>query len=173
MSNKFKTSEFIPIEWAEDGTSPPAVSGLLATGDAKIRHREFDDAADNDVIIPWNVPMDIQANRGIKFQVVGVVTNATGPIAEDINFDLRGYCVCDNEPIDGVPGSRVASSKTAWTAIENDLFITTLSQNVTVTDLKAGGIAFLNLRRLVGAASEYGQVVGVTGIKIQYIVHLG
>lgn len=169
------TSDFLPIEWAEDGTSPPAVTSLVSIGDAKIRVREFDDAADNDVIIPWKVPSQlISPASGLRFQVYGVVTNATGPADEGVVFELNGYSVGDGDSIDLVPGVRIKSFKTNWTGVQYDNFVTELSDVVYITDLAPDETVFFNLRRSTGDGDDsYAQNIGVYGIKIRYSELLG
>ena len=168
-----KTKEksiFIPIEWAEDGSTAPAATVLISNGNGSIRVRKFDGVTQTeDVVFPWQVPNDIVVGEGIKYQVVNVVTEATGPSAEEIAFDLAGYCSGSGDGIGGTFGTRVESASGSITEVQYDLVYTSKSNKVTVTDLAAGELAQLRLERDHDDTNDtYGQDIGVAGIIIYY-----
>jgi hypothetical protein len=162
-------TEFVPIEWAQDGATPPAVTTTLSSGNGSVQIRDFDDATSEDVLIPWQVPANIDATAGIKFTVQLAVSNATGPTAEGVSFKMSGYSVGSGDSINGTFGTEVASDATGLTEVQYDLITTTQSTTVTVTSLAAGEMAMLKLYRdHDAAADDYGQDIGVIGVIIEY-----
>ena len=167
-SNEQIIYEFLPIEWAQDGTAPPDAAESLATGDGSVQIRKFAGDSTQDVIFPWIVPNDIKISDKIKFQVLCVITEATPPSNEGVNFDLSGYCIGDGVCIGGILGTDVGSSKTGMSDTQYDFIITTLSAEVTITDLAAGELAMLHLKRDHDDTDDtYAQSIGVIGIRIQ------
>lgn len=159
-------TETVSIEWAEDGTSPPGVVALIVDGNAKIRGREFSNLTNDDIILAWSVPADLGGS--VSFSVEGIVTDATGPANEGVLFELCGYCIGETA-INDAPGAWTTSAKTAWTASQYDRFVTAVSDAVPITDLAAGGLAFLTLRRHSSdAADTYEQPLTVTALKLHY-----
>ena len=170
MSYKSQKTEtvLIPIEWAEDGTSAPDAAELVTDTNGKIRVRQFAGDSSQDVRIPWQVPADIVVADGIKFTVNCVVTNATGPSNEEIEFKMSGYCSGDNDTLTGTFGDEIASNDTAITAPQDDILITPQSTKVTVTGLAAGELAMLYFYRDHDGNDDYAQKIGVSGIVIEY-----
>ncbi len=162
-------SVFIPIGDAIDGTAAPDAAAAVTSGNGKVMARTFAGDSSEDVIIPWAVPPDIYLSDGIKYQVVCVVTAATGPSAEGVVFSLSGYCVGSGDALGGTFGAEVLSSKTAMTEDQYDIVITDQSGKVTISDLAAGELAELKLYRDHDHADDtYVQLIGVIGIHLEY-----
>ena len=161
-------SIFIPIEWAEDGTSAPDVAELITDTNGTIRVRQFAGDSSQDVRIPWRVPEDLVVADGIKFIVHSVITSATGPSSEEIEFKVSGYCSGDNDTLTGTFGDEVASNKTSFSAAEDDVINTPESTKVTITDLAQGDLAMLYFYRDHDGNDDYVQKIGVSGITIKY-----
>lgn len=156
--------DIVPIEAGEDGAAAPDAAELFTHTNGKVRVRKFSGSSDNDVTFVWPVPSDINTSLGIKYQVMFAVTEATGPSAATVSFELAGYSVGTNEDINGTFGTAVASSATAITQAQYTRGMTTLSTAVTVTGIAAGETAFLNLKRL--GSDSYAQKVGVVNLRI-------
>lgn len=164
-----QVTEFIPIEWAEDGTSAPDTTTLFTHTNGKVRLRKFAGDSSKDVIIPWRVPTNIKVADGIKFEVCCVVTEATGPSNEGVSFKMSGYSSGDGDDITGAFGTEVESKKTGVTYAQYVTFDTVLSEKVTVTNLAAGEMAMLKLYRdHDDTDDDYVQKLGVYGVVITY-----
>ena len=170
--NTIKQNTFIPIEWAEDGTSAPDAAVLITDTNGKVRVRQFAGDSSQDVRIPWRVPNDLVVADGIKFIVHGVITSATGPSSEEIEFKVSGYCSGDNDTLTGTFGDEVASNKTSLSAAEDDVINTPESTKVTITDLAQGDLAMLYFYRDHDGNDDYVQKIGVSGITIKYTKEL-
>jgi len=140
-------SEFIPIEWAEEGTSSPGIATPVQNSSGVIHVRNFDDASVEDLIIPWVVPSNLDVNEDITFQVGCVVTNSTGPSNEGVSFKLSGYSVGTGDDIDGTYGTEVESKKTAMTYAQHVNFLTDESSAITITNLAVGELVMLHFER--------------------------
>ena len=112
---------FLPIDWAEDGTTAPEAAALVTSGSGNFRARNFASDQSEDIAISWKVPVGIDTAAPITIRVNMIVTNATGPSNEGIVFDLSGYCTGDNDSINGTPGDSVNATSTALTAAQYDL----------------------------------------------------
>lgn len=168
-------TQFLPIEWAEDGVTATADGAeKITSGNGRLRVRQFSGTVTQDVLFPWKVPNDLVVSDGIKFAVGCLVTNATGPSSEGVVFRLSGFSVGDGDAINGTFGAAVVSSETGMTHAQYDTFETGLSDKVTITALAQGELAFLKLDRQYDHASDtYGQKIGAYGITIQYSRLLG
>jgi len=166
--NTIKQNTFIPIEWAEDGTSAPDAAELITDTNGTIRVRQFAGDSSQDVRIPWRVPADLVVAEGIKFIVHCVITNATGPSSEEIEFKVSGYCSGDNDTLTGTFGDEVASNKTSFSSAQNDVINTPESTKVTITDLAQGDLAMLKFYRDHDGNDDYVQKIGVSGITVKY-----
>jgi len=165
-------TEFIPVaDFIDNATAPtaPDTIGVTEGATGAINSRDFDDAADEGNNIIWKVPQKCNVSRGIKFRVFCVVTNATGPSGEGVAFGLSGLSLGAGDIISGTAGTVVVTTAASQTHVQNDIFYTSWSNKVTVTDLAQGEIAMLTLIRDVSdAADDYAQDVGVCGIEILY-----
>lgn len=173
---KFAEEVFLSISLALDlgGGSPPAALETIADSPGMVQVRKFDDAAQEDTYFPWEVPRDIVAVDGIKVTVVGIITEATAPVAnEGVVFKIEGYSVGTGDQLGGAFGTAKASKNANLAAsgvdTQYDRFALAQSDVITVTDLAAGELAQLHLYRDVAdAEDDYEQDVGIYGIKIQY-----
>lgn len=164
-----KDYEFLPIEWAINGSASPAAASLVTNSSGKTMVRDFASDATEDVVFNWEVPPDIDTTAGIKFWVVGVITDATGPSSEGVNFELSGYSVGDNDDIDGTFGTLQDSDISSGTYAQYDRFKSAKSSTITITNLAAEELAMLKFQRdHDDAGDDYGQDIGVSGIWIEY-----
>lgn len=169
---KVQEYEFLPIVWAINGAAPPeGLTTLTSTYSVDIRN--FDDASDEDVYIPWEVPSDISGST-ISYRVICFVTNATGPSNEGVSFFLQGASLGDGDILSSALGTAVESNATAMTHAQYDRFATSWSAAVTITDLAAGETAMLKLYRDISdTQDDYAQDIGVAGIEIKYTRQIG
>jgi hypothetical protein len=171
---KQRKEVFIPIEWAQAGSSPPEAAGDIISGNGTLVGRGFSGSSVEDLTIPWIVPDDIDATAGITYQVHGVITAATAPASgEGVVFKMSGYSVGLGDSINGTFGTEVESEDTDLFAsgctTQYDAFVTGESGTVTVTNLAKNEKAFLHLERdTADADDDYVQDVGVMGITIFY-----
>ena len=160
---------YIPIEYAEDGSSAPDANELYQQTNGTARLRRFAGDSTQDVLIPWDVPEDCDGSIAIQFKVIGYITESTTPSAEGVAFTLEGYSIGDNDALNGTFGSVVTLTKTDMTYTEGDRFSTDWSSNVSITNLAAGETAQLKFTRDHDHASDtYVQKIGVYLLKIRY-----
>jgi len=163
-----KTYSFIPVRDWLNGSSPPDSASNYTSGNGAISARTFANDSSEDLVYGWEVPTNIIASSGIKFIVKCLVTNATGPSNEEVEFKLSGYSIGDGDSLNGTFGDEIASNETGMTHAQYDIFMTPLSNTVTVTDLVAGETVMLKLYRDHDGNDDYGQKVGVIGVLIEY-----
>jgi len=166
-------TEYIPISYAVDGASPPDALETITSDTDKTDVRTFQPAADEDVLITWQMPQDIDATSGIKYRVIMFVTHATGPNSEVVQFEMAGFSLGDGDPLNGtIPGSPPTSTLAASSHIQYDRVATAWSSALTsthITDLSVDGETIIfKLNRDSGVASDYEQVIGVAGIDLKY-----
>ena len=169
--------ESIPISWAEGGTSSPA--GLTAKD--QIKYRDFDDAADEDLLFEWIVPPDLQevtANE-VKVRVRGLITNATAPAAtEGVAFQIGGCSIGDGDLVTCAEGTLVVSEEddlngdaganAQWDAWATGWVV------ITITNLTAGETVRFSLNRDISdAEDDYEQDIGVSWLEIKYYRQIG
>ena len=162
--------DFIPITYANDGPAPPAAAALVTSTYSRMA-RAFDGASNENVIITWHVPADIDATAGIKFYVKGVVSNATAPAdTEVIAFSLAGVSLGTSDIISGAVGTAQTSSLTVSGSgyAQYDELFTAYSSAITVTNLAVGETATLLLTRLAESTDTYAQDFNPYGIVIKY-----
>lgn len=162
-------TDFLPIAYANDGTTAPADFAVLSSTNSALT-RAFDGAANEDVKFLWQVPADIDASVGIKFAVVGYVGAAVAPaVNEVVAFSLAGASFGNSDIMSGAVGSAQTSALTAGaTYVQYDKLTTAYSSAVTVTGLAAGETAHLDLIRLATTTDTYAQDFHVVGIIIKY-----
>jgi hypothetical protein len=165
-------TEYIPIGYAIDGATAPDALATVTSGTDKVNARTFAGDGTEDVLITWQVPSDIVAATGIKYRVVMVVTNATGPSNEGISFDMAGFSLGEGDALDGTLGTTQESNITARTDAQYDKIATGWSAAMTgthITDLTAGETVVFKLERDHDDADDtYAQVIGVVGIEVKY-----
>jgi len=158
----------IPISWCADGTTPP--DALDVDSRPPIKLRKFDPAVQQDVMFRWFVPNDIDATMLLQYQVLYVITSASGPVNNGVVFELAGASMGDGDITNPIVGSYIALAQSGITAAQWTQKITNWSASVTVPNLAAGEASLFRLRRAVGDASDdYTQAIGVEAIRIRYI----
>lgn len=161
---------FIPISVGEDDGTPPAALELFTHNSGKIRLRRFSGTVTNGVIIPWEVPTDLDVDYGLRYQVLGVVTEATGPASQGAVFQLGGYSVGVGDDIDGAFAGHEESQTGLMTHSQYDRFKSNWSTTVTIPNLSTGDQTFLHLQRYPGHVSDtYTQNTGIYGVNLKYM----
>lgn len=159
----------IPVEWGKDGATAPDAAEDITSGNSIDTVRKFDSSGSPSLNINWKVPSNLlTAAPAFKYRVHCVVSEATGPSSEAVQFKLSGYSVGDGDASDGTYGTAVASSKTAITAAQYVKLTTDWSAEVTITNLAAGEVAKLLFERDNTVGSNYGQKIAVVFIEFQY-----
>jgi hypothetical protein len=162
-----KETENIEVEFMLEGAAPPQATTIL-TSTNKVPVRNFDSTTDEDLLINWEVPVDLSGTT-ISFRVIGFIINATGPSNEGWAFFLQGASIGDGDGLGASLGTAVKSSITARTDAQYDRVATAWSADVTITSLLAGETALLKLYRDVSDADDtYAQDVGVARVEIKY-----
>jgi hypothetical protein len=168
---RFKETDFIPIEWAEDLTkySAPDAAELLEDDDGAVRVRKFSGTTSQYVVLPWEVPEDIVVSAGIEYQVVGFFTDAvfSAISSHTLLFRLSGYSIGHGDPLDGSSGTYQVASLSGETHAQNDRFALDWSPTVTISNLARGELGMLLFRR--DASDVYPSPVGIYGVKIRYM----
>lgn len=169
-------SVFVPVAEMLDGNSPPAAASTVAPGGAaatgRVSVRDFDPASVETLVFPWEVP--VGWNGELYYQVVGWITNATAPAAnEGVAFSLAGFSCGQGDAIQGAFGasvmSKIADLAGAGVDAQYDRFITAISAAVTVTNILARETAMLRVQREIGEVEDdYAQDVGVAGVVLYY-----
>lgn len=163
-----KGYDFLPIGWALDGGTPPAVKSTLSSTN-KIDTRDFSGTSNEDVFVPWQVPSDLSGTT-VAFRVLCFVPGATPPAENEvIAFSLAGASIGNSELLSKSLGTAVTSNITCASGYaQYDRVATAFSGDVTITDLLAGETAMLQLIRLATSTDTYAQDIGVFGIEIKY-----
>jgi len=157
----------LPVAWGINGTSGPDALEIL-TSTYKVEIRNFDDAADEDLYITWEVPFDFTGST-VTFRVITWVSNATGPSSEGVAFFLQGASIGDGELLSSTLGTAVKSSFASETHSQYDRAATDWSSAVTITGIAAGETAMLKLYRDVSDADDdYEQDIGAASLQIKY-----
>lgn len=164
---------FIPIEWGEDGTAPPALAEILTDGVGKIRVRKFDDASDEDIVIPWEIPYHMLTKYGVRMTVVGFLTESTMPGAGTtaVQFDIAEYQIDSADQLGGTFGTAKTSSY-SFTTFGWSQYDRWLSDEVLVDSLDTnanGELCMFKLSRNTSVANNYTQDIGVYGLKIKWL----
>jgi hypothetical protein len=165
---------FMPIALAIDGTTAPDAAATLTSTNGKVSVRTFAGDSSEDVRIPWIVPADCYVSDGIRFEVVAIVSAATGPSSEGVAFSLSGYSIGHGDALNGNFGDEVYSNKTAMTEAQYDVIVTAVSSKVTITNMAAGELAMLRFYRDHDHADDtYVQLIGVIGVRLTYTRLIG
>ena len=164
----------IPIGWAQNGTSAPDA----AAAHDQTEYRTFASDADEDVLIEWQVPVNLYeatANQ-IKVRVKGVITNLTAPAADEgVAFQIAGCSYGDGDLITCAEGDTVvteeddlngdAGANAQWDAWSTGWTV------ITITDLAPGEtVRFLLNRDVSDTEDDYGQLIGVSWLQVKYYV---
>jgi hypothetical protein len=170
-------TEFIPVGWMDEtGTNPPATKSTFstATNSREYQVRDFAGATqDEELTFVWFVPSGYY--QGVKFRWIAIVTNATGPSSETVEFELSGVALEDTE--DGgyaSYGTAQASTSASLTQAQDDILFGPWSSAIAITGIaEATGtstdqIVHFYLKR-DQTNDTYGQDVGLMGIEVKYI----
>jgi hypothetical protein len=177
VNQSFKTFltteiDFIPVGYKIDGASAAAALATITSGTDKVNVRNFDGAADEDLVFDWSVPEDIVVATGAKYRVICFIVSATGPSNEKWSFQLAGFSMGDGDPLNGTLGTAVASSIAGRTDAQYDRVATAWSSAMTtthITDLLGSETVEFKLNRDAdGANDDYVQDIGVLGIEVKY-----
>ena len=165
-STTITKTEFLPIRYAEDGTTAPAAAAEIGT--SAVVGRSFVEDADNDVWFNWLVPLDYSA--GIKYRVIyAIQTDADAD--ETVAFSLAGCSVGDLDALACSVGTPVVVTDELGVDYDaNETIITEWSTAVTVTNIVAGEFARLHFLRDVSEDDYAGadDNTFVIGIEIKY-----
>ena len=157
--------QFLPCDWFIDGSVPPDSAEDLGS---TISVRKFAGDAENDVLIPWQVPKDLSPTTQIKFRVIFFITELTAPNNEGVVFGLTGVSLGDGDALSSAHGAAVVVATTGMSHAQNDRVASAWSDPVTVADLAVGETVVFRLYRDHDHVSDtYVQKVGVAGIEIQ------
>jgi hypothetical protein len=166
-------TEYLPISYCIDGAAAPDALATVASTNGKANVRTFAGDSSEDCYMKWDVPEDIDITSGIKIQIKGVITAATGPSNEGISFELSGFSLGDGDALNGTFGTVVELDKTAMTEDQYDNIVTGYSSALTatnITNFAAGEQAQIKiLRDHDDDADTYAQLIGIEGIKIKYV----
>lgn len=174
----FEVSVFIPVEDFIDGDYAPAALATITSGVGKDKVRDFNGLAEveENVIIPWTVPRDIDTTEGIKFRAIGYITDAAVPAVatQGAVFGLQGFSLGLGDALGGVLGVVQLSSVTNLFdigCVQFDYWTTVDSGMITVTDLAAGErIIFRFCRDRVDVEDTYLGNMGVAGIVLTFSI---
>jgi hypothetical protein len=145
----------------------------VTSTNGKANVRTFAGDSSEDCYLKWDVPEDIDITSGIKIQIKGVITAATGPSNEGISFELSGFSLGDGDALNGTFGTVVELDKTAMTEDQYYNIVTGYSAALTatnITNFAAGEQAQIKIMRdHDDDADTYAQLIGIEGIKIKYV----
>lgn len=157
-------TEYLPIRYAEDGTTGPAAAAEISTTTAI--GRGFDKDADEDVVFWWVAPLDYVG--GIKYRVIYAL--AADATADDTAvFSLAGCAAANSATLACTPGDAVTLADELTT--DDDQFqvmISDYSTEVTVTNIAAGSLNRLVFLRDVSEDDYTEGDLLVIGIEIKY-----
>ena len=157
-------TEYLPIRYAEDGTTGPAAAAEISTTTAI--GRGFDKDADEDVVFWWVAPLDYVG--GIKYRVIYAL--AADATADDTAvFSLAGCAAANSAALGCTPGTAVTLADELGT--DDDQFqvmISDYSSEVTITNIAAGSLNRLVFLRDVSEDDYTEGDLLVIGIEIKY-----
>jgi len=164
---RFKEEEHVYIVDCLDGAAPPTVVTTFATGNAKVQIRKFSSASPTNVLVPWEVPEDLDASARVRFRFMGLLSDA-GMSGQGVVFGLKGYSIGDNDPVSLSWGSEVTVSASGSGSIGTRI-TSAFSNLVTIDNLAPGEMAMLNFERKAGHIGDtYGNDFAITGFKLQW-----
>jgi len=164
-----KDVDVIEVSAGINGTvAPEALSLLTSTNSIYIRN--FDGAANEDLLFVWEVPFDFTGST-VQVATKNWVSNATGPATgEVVAYSITGVSVGASELLSSAQGSAVTSSFTVAaspTYVQYDS-LTTAYVTVTPTGIAAGETVFFAVTRLATTTDTYAQDVGLAKLLIKY-----
>lgn len=164
----------LSVEWAIDGSSPPAATTNLSAGDGVTPIRDFSTAQEN-LIYRWDIPTNIDTSKPVSVRTKLITSNATGMSSEGVVFSFSGFAAGNGDSLNGTVGSAVDSEATGVTTAQYD-YVHTGWVDITITNLaaSAGGRAFLKVERDYASKANdtYNQLIGMESIEIRWYVEL-
>lgn len=157
-------TEYLPIRYAEDGTTGPAAAAEISTSTAI--GRGFDKDADEDVVFWWVTPNDYVG--GIKYRVIYAL-GADATADDTAVFSLAGCAAANSATLACTPGTAVTLADELGTDDDQyQVMISDYSTAVTVTDIAAGSLNRLVFLRDVSEDDYTEGDLLVIGIEIKY-----
>jgi len=164
---------FFPIEWAQDGSVAPGASEEINSGLGAVVVRKFSGVANEDVIIPFELPVSWGRIGKLQYSVCGWITEAVLPAAgETVRFTLQGTGIDVNGSLNvafnaGAGYVQASQSPDMNGYAQYDRFQTAISDYMLVDTPGAGFKIFFNLiRTATDAGDTYAQDVGVDGLMV-------
>ena len=157
----------LPVEWSEDGVSPPSAAEPLTINSRTVRIRKFQGTTlDQDCTFAWQAPLNFSGTT-IKARIIFFISEATGPSAEGVVFTISCFSLGDGDSLDGTYGTAIISEKTGITASQYYREATAWSADIST--LIAGETIIFNVARTQSHVDDtYGQSVGVFALELKY-----
>jgi len=175
IANKpINTNSFsVPIEFPEDGTTPPSASELYEYNNKKVRVRKFSNTTNNDITFDWATPHDMDTTQPIQFRVKGIKSEANGAEGSEsmaVKFSLSGYASSDDTSSSQSFGTPQSVTKNiGWVSFpQHNVFITDWSSDITMPNISNDTINQFYFLRDVSVANNYVHEVAVIEIEIKY-----
>ena len=175
IANKpINTNSFsVPIEFPEDGTTPPSASELYEYNNKKVRVRKFSNTTNNDITFDWATPHDMDTTQPIQFRVKGIKSEANGAEGLEsmaVKFSLSGYASSDDTSSSQSFGTPQSVTKDIGrnTILQHTVFISDWSTNITIPNISNDTINQFYFSRDVSVANNYVHEVAVIEIEIKY-----
>lgn len=160
---------FIPIEWCEDGTTPPAMTEVLTSGNGSVRIRKFDSTTDEDVIFPWEIPSSMLVENGLMVSVVGYMSEATSSgIA--MSFEFERYHIASGGQLGGTFASAINTGIGYITHTQYKRFATTEALlDCSGSSFLPGETMMIKVARDNSVGSNYANDLGVYGFRLRWV----
>ena len=161
----------IPIEFPEDGDTPPSEAELIEEGNKKIRIRRF--VNNNGITWDWTIPEDLDYFEPVQFRVRGITTMSHMDFPQagiPIHFNMRGYVSRDMNEINDTFSEDYQESvlKSITDSNQHLFYITPWSNPFMFKTWMFNGdmaqISFKYIEDLVAPMTE----IGVSEIQIKY-----
>jgi hypothetical protein len=154
-------TEYMPIRYAEDGTTAPSAAAEIGTTTAI--GRSFTEA--DDVVFWWVVPADFVG--GVKYRVMYALS-ANAQANETVIFSMAGSDVIHSGALAGAAGTALTITQELTTDEDtSELMVTDYSAESNADwSLTAGALARLQFSN--AAAGDYTGEPLVIGIEIKY-----
>ena len=161
----------IPIEFPEDGDTPPSEAELIEEGNKKIRIRRF--VNNNGITWDWTIPEDLDYFEPVQFRVRGITTISHMAFPQagfPIHFNMRGYVSRDMNEINDTFSEDYQESvlKSITDSNQRLFYITPWSNPFMFKTWMFNGdmaqISFKYIEDLVAPMTE----IGVSEIQIKY-----
>jgi hypothetical protein len=159
--------EFFPISRGADTTSGnPTALAVFNRNDASIHIRNFSASINNNLRFAWEVPTNLDDTEIVEFRVLGLFST-NGMTTQSMSFKMKGYCVGDNEDVDGTYGTE-AEVVISGAYSYGDRFASAW-QTVDIPGLATDKLAMLNFRRDPSDGDDtYLTQIGIYGVQIRY-----